>query len=219
VNKPIKRLAVLGVAALLLSGCASTNSIPEDHFYRLAPLSPPMPYAEPRLEQQLVVGRVKAYGIYHERAILYIPAGRADTLKYHHYHYWIDKPAVMIREQLIHYLRESRVSAAVSDVSGRHQKGWHLQPMLKRFERQLKSNGDVEVGIELDIKLVPESNGAPPVVRTYSVRHRAEDGSMAASIRAFNSGLLEIYRTITADLSELAGLPESTISQNPYYER
>ena len=192
------------LGSLLLAGCAATSAIPEDHFYRLATLDPLRQYSEPVLKGQLVIGRIKTYGIYHERAILYSPAGQPDTLKYHYYHHWIDKPPSLIRAQMIQYLRKTGLFEAVIAGTGRQVESVHLNPELKQFERQLGERGEVDVCITLGLRVGDGLNGATLLEKDYLARYRAKDGSMPASIHAFNAGMAEVYQRIMEDLIEFS---------------
>lgn len=199
-NRKNSLLAGLLFISLILTGCASTSSIPEDHYYRLTSLEPKVRFSDPKIVNTLVVDRVKAFGIYHERAILFTRESNPETLKYHHYHHWIDKPAVLLREQLIHYLREAGFSDYVVEGSGRQDGDVHLQLNLKQFERQLHANGDVDVTITVNASVILDKNQPPVLFRDYSVVSRAEDGSMSATIRAFNQGLGNLYQSLTDEL-------------------
>lgn len=181
-------------------GCASSSSMPEDNYYRLTPINQIEKLSAPRINATLVVERVKAYGIYHERAILYVPEDSPETLKYHHYHHWIDKPATLVREHLLRYLRDLAVADNIVADQGRQNDALLLKLDLKNFERELHRNGEVYVKISLGLRIVNKKHHNPILVQDYTETSRAEDGSMAATIHAFNLGLANIYQQLSEDL-------------------
>jgi len=105
---------------------------------------------------------------------------------------------------LIDYLGDARLFGDVSAANGRRGEGVHLQPVLKRFERRLQADGQVDIAILLGIRVTTGKRGQPLLDKQYTARQPAKDVSMPASIRAFNAGLHTIYQRLTADLSELS---------------
>ena len=185
--------------SLFLAGCASTSSIPEDHFYRLASIEPPERFSVPPIRQPLIVDRIKTYGIYHERAIVYSQKGRPDTLRLHHYRHWIDKPADLLHDQLVAYLRSLGIADSVNEADGRLH-GVKLKLDLKRFERRLSDDGKVSAEICMQLQAVDEKEGARLFNKEYSVLRPASDASMTATLSAFNLGLADIYERLAEDL-------------------
>ncbi len=190
---------------ILLEGCASSSSMPEDHYYRLSPVAEVEKLSAPIIKSRLVVERIKTFGIYNERAILYASEDNPETLKYHHYHHWIDKPANLVREQLSNYLRDVALADNVVDDNSRQNRDMLLQVDIKKFERVLRTNGDVHVRITLRLKVSSERNDTQILFKSYTELNKAENGSMAATIRAFNLGLANIYQQLSNDIIESVG--------------
>ncbi len=199
-NKVRYCLAAVISLSVVLIGCASSSSMPEDHYYRLSQINNVNKISATIINETLVVERVKAYGIYHERAMLYAQEDSPETLKYHHYHYWIDKPAVLVREQFIRYLRDAAVAQHVVESEIRQHDGIMLNLELKNFERELHNNGEVFVRISLGLRTFNTKRNTPIFSQDYTEIIKADDGSMAATVRAFNIGLADIYQKLSNDL-------------------
>ena len=123
------------LVSLLLVACASSPPVPDDHYYRLTTVHPEQSNASPKFKGVLKVDPVKAYGIYRERALLYSRAEHPEELQQHRYHYWIDTPSRLIRDQLVDFLRASQIAESVAGSQLPVQGDLKLKLSLKQFER------------------------------------------------------------------------------------
>jgi len=200
-----RRQAIAGIitltAILLLTGCASTGTPPQDHYYRLTPPDTAQPLEAPEIQGVLTVDRVKAPGILRERALLYSLESSPEEVKQYRYHHWIGTLPNMIREQLIVYLRQSNIAGYVEGEQTTAEADVRLKIKLKKFERVLADEGDgATVSLKLDVVVISDRRPERVMMQGYSVVKPASDKTMLASVRAMNEGLGEIYLQILTDL-------------------
>ncbi|MFN2339023.1 MAG: ABC-type transport auxiliary lipoprotein family protein [Gammaproteobacteria bacterium] len=189
--------------ALFLSGCAGT--VPDDHFYRLATLPVEQAFERPPLVGVLRVERVEAVGLLRDRALLYSHADRPQQLQRHHYHHWIGPPPVLVRDQLVQYLRDSDIADLVAtDPMGRDA-DLYLHLELRDFSRRLHAGGRAAVRVELGLVAQPADRESPQLVRRYAREVTAANGSPAAAVTAFDQALAEIYGELARDLMQMTG--------------
>ncbi len=193
----------LTALCLLLTGCASTGTTPEDHYYRLTLPDTVRSLEVPVIRGVLTVDRVKASGILRERALLYSLDSSPEELKQYRYHHWIGTPPNMIREQLIAYLRKSNIAGHVAGEQTTAEADIRLRIKLQKFERILSDEGDdARVNLKLEVEVASDKRVQPIMIKSYDIVKPASDKSMLASVRAMNMGLQEIYDQLLADLQK-----------------
>lgn len=194
------RQFTLFCASLVLAGCASTQSVPEDHFYRLTPLSVAEPFTVPPFAGVIKVERVKAFGIFQERAVLFSREATPETLERYHYHFWIDAPTALLRKHLVAYLRKRGIAQLVVGSEIQQPGDIQLQLELNNFERILNDTGKIQVKVGLAVVVNNGRGEKPLLIKSYSAMKKLDDKTMPASIKAFNQGLQDIYQQLSEDL-------------------
>lgn len=187
---------------LLIAACATGEPIPEDHYYRLIAPVAPARLAEPAIPGTLKVEPIETFGIYRERAMLYARSDNPAGLGQHHYHYWIDTPSRLIRDQLVDYLRKSGVADTVAGAQIGLRGDLRLHLELKNFERVIHPSGAVSVKVRLDA-VITDPSERPLKIASYLREPQADDASIAASVDAFNRALEGIYGQLLKDLITL----------------
>jgi ABC-type uncharacterized transport system auxiliary subunit len=196
--------AFIGAAiTLLLSACASSPPVPDDHYYRLTMLQPEQTMERPKFTGVLKVDPVKAYGIYRERALLYSRSDHPEELQQHRYHYWIDTPSRLIRDQLVDFLRASQIAENVAGSQLPVQGDIKLKLSLKQFERVIDKSEPQRVRVTLDALLL-NADGKPLLTRRYQRLLTTSGASIAASVRSFDQALSEIYAELLKDMRALS---------------
>jgi ABC-type uncharacterized transport system auxiliary subunit len=197
-----ERALLLLAAVWVLAGCASRSDVPDDRYYRLATPTPVAGAPGPMLQGRLQVDRIEAFGVYRDRAIVYVSADEPRALRHHHYHFWVAPPTDLVRDQLAEYLRRARMAETVStEAGGRREADLVLAAQLTNFERQFLPTGGVQavVGLRVTIK----RGGAILLQRSFSATDTAEDASFSASVRAFERALARVYADLAADLGRV----------------
>jgi cholesterol transport system auxiliary component len=190
-------------ACLAILGC-STASTPQVRYYRLgvekvAPSHRANPPA-PLLQGVLAVERLTPDGLIGERPILYSEDGRGLEVHQHHYHYWIEPPADMVREQLAAYLRARNTAKTVVTPEMRIRPDYFIRGRLTRFERVI-GDGRGRVVIEADLALKEVASRRLRWMDTYRAEIPSEGGDILDSVEAFNRGLGDLFARFLEDIS------------------
>ncbi len=191
------RTVIYSLAIALLAGCVTSDSVPQNNFYRMTELQPAMMKPGSQLPGVLLVERVKAFGILRERPLLYSFEKSPEAVKQHHYHHWADAPTSLIREQLSAYLRQANIAAEIVTETRNEQPDYRLRTDLKQFERRLLDNGEVEILVALRISVVTKSNTQS---KNYVIKRRHQSNSVLASVREINGALAEIYAAMVENI-------------------
>lgn len=199
---PIRVTVLFTLAlALLLGGCVGAGTVPEIRYYRL-PVAHPMPLAQPLYSEPLAVPRLRASGLYHERAMLYYQPDQPLDLRLYHYHFWADAPALLIRDHLVDYLRAKRVATTVVRDQGDGTARVELYGRLVRFEREV-SPDRIVVHVALEFTLETGKVVRLPTKR-YEAEQAAADRTLHATAQAFGNALEQIYAQLIDDLRSTA---------------
>lgn len=191
---------VIYSSMLILSGCLSTEPVPENNFYRLVPIEQIKRYDKTSIPGSLVVERVKAIGILRERALLYSTDKSPEVVQQHHYHYWVDSPTSLIREQMVTYFRNANLANHVTTERRSGSGDYHLKVEMKKLERILLSSGRVAVKVTLAMELSASNQVRPLFTRNYSENRESKDPSVLASVRMMNESLTAIYSRMVQDV-------------------
>jgi cholesterol transport system auxiliary component len=114
----IKTTRTLNIGLVLLSfgllvGCGSAPPVPEDQYYRLQAVYTTKPLAHKTLPGTIEVDRFVADGLTSQRAVVYSEIETPNQVRVYHYDFWIKPPTVMLRDELVSFLRASKISDAV----------------------------------------------------------------------------------------------------------
>lgn len=201
-NAAAEKVFLGTLVGLLLAACASSPPVPDDHYYRLTTVQPEQSNVSPKFKGVLKVDPVKAYGIYRERALLYSRSEHPEELQQHRYHYWIDTPSRLIRDQLVDFLRASQIAESVAGSQLQVQGDLKLKLSLKQFERVIEKSAAHRVRVTLEALLIA-SDGKQLMTKRYQRELATSDPSMPSSVRAFNLALHEIFGDLLKDLQTL----------------
>ncbi|MBM3564646.1 MAG: ABC transporter [Alphaproteobacteria bacterium] len=189
-----------GVAAALLLAALSACGQPElptDHYYRLQ-VPPPKAAAQPALKGTIEVNRFSADGLVAGRAIVYTESGQPHQLKEYHYHFWTEPPALMLRDQLVAFLRGGNLAQTVTTPEMRANADHVLTGRIIRLE---KIEGARPQGV-LDVELaVRSARGQMTLLNVYSAAIAADNNSVEAGVLAINKALEQVYTRFAADLA------------------
>lgn len=185
------------VAAALLTACAQPE-VPTDHFYRLQVAAPPAPLATARLDGTVEV-ELTADGLVDGRNIIYSDAGKPNELREYHYHFWTEPPKVMLRDQLIAYLRASGVASKVVTHEMRAGPQYVINGKIKRLEKI--AGNQPRAMVELELALMRADTGKLLVLGTYGIGVDAKSDTVPAAITAIDKALAQIFAKFVADIA------------------
>lgn len=191
-------LALMSVFAL--AACAQPE-LPSDHYYRLQVVLPEKSKAKPVFKGTIEVERFLADGLTAGRPIVYSQAGSQHQLLEYHYHFWTEPPVVMLRDQLIDYLRAARVAGMVVSPEMRSRPDYRLTAKIKRLEKIVGPKPSVVV--ELQLGLQDEKSGAIRHLANYRVEVGAASPGVGDAVIAMNKALSKIYSQLVSNLRKL----------------
>lgn len=199
-RQSVARTGMTLMAVLVISSCSSAPPVPEDHYYRLQAV-----FAGDRKPVTLFAGTVEidrfvADGLTSERAIVYSKAGSPNEVKAHHYHFWIKPPTVMLRDELVRFLRQAKVSKAVVTPAMRVRADYVVTGKIRHLERVTGENGRTRLEVELGVR--NPSDGELLFLKTYKQDNATADASVASGVEALNTALSIIYADFLNDISK-----------------
>ncbi len=192
-------VAVLLVAAGLLSACGVPPSVPQDRYYRIDVASPDADSAV--LNGVVEMDRFGAEGLSSGRAIVFVAEGEGLALQEYNYDFWIEPPSVMLRDALIGYLRAANVAQIFVTPEMRANAPYLMTGRIHRLET-LRDNSPAAV-VELELALTDTRTGTIKLVRSYMVEVPAEDGTVKAAVAAANTAVSDIFARFLSDLRAL----------------
>lgn len=194
-------LVLLSIVAFLsLQGCATSQSIPADKFYRLSiEAKVPSSYKSIPINGKLAISRFSTDALHSERPMLYSSDNSGLVLNQYHYHHWIDSPANMIQEQMVRYFKDSGASGNVYTTGTSHDYEYLLKGKIFRFESVISTSSRVD--IEMEITLLKKTGQEIVLTRRYKKEIPVNGDSMHEVVINFNSGLSEIFDSILKDIT------------------
>jgi ABC-type uncharacterized transport system auxiliary subunit len=178
----------------LLVGClGSTAPVPRDHYYRLLVSSPADKSAEGRFASVIRVELLQADGLLRERPLLYSESGASHEVQQHNYHYWTDAPPRMLQDQLVAYLRQSKIARSVVTPDMRVPADYQISGKVKRLERLL-GGGPPRVFVEMEIALVRLSDNSLVLVDNFAEQEPEVGKGIGSAIIALNKATGRVFR-------------------------
>ncbi len=192
-------LPALGlIAAGFLAACGSAAPVPEDQFYRLVVSQPAS--SKTLFPGIMEVDRFVADGLTAGRPIVYSETGKPFQVKEYHYHFWTQPPTVMLRDELVSYLRARKVSDTVVTPEMRVTPDYVLIGKIKRLEKVV---GDPPKAVlELELSLRKASGDKILHLDTYRVETVSDGPGVDDAVKSLNTALTSIYGKFVHDLSK-----------------
>jgi len=198
--KNVLLLALALVSAGILSACGSVAPVPEDQFYRLRAKAPSTALSKPLLQGTLVVERFVADGLTAGRPLVFSEAGKPYQVKEFHYHFWTQPPTVMLRDELVNYLRARKVADVVVTPEMRVTPDYVLIGKINRLEKVNGSPPKAVLEIELGVRKV--RGGKLVILDTYRVETQSSGSGVDAAVESLNISLTDVYAEFIAALSK-----------------
>lgn len=183
-----------------LGGCASAPPAPEDHYYRLqATYAAGAAMANP-LSGTIEVDRFVADGLTSERGLVYSDAATPSQVHAYHYHFWIKPPTVMLRDEMVAFLREAKAAKAVVTPELRVDADYALTGKIEHLE-QVRGKGVNRTLMEIELALREAGDGKLLFLKTYRQENAAAEG-VASAVDSLNTALSIVYADFLADLAK-----------------
>ena len=184
-------LAVLGAAC-------SQPPVPQDRFYRLQVAPPTAVPAALRLPGILEVPRFAADGLMAGRPIVFSEANAPTEVSAYFYHFWLEPPGVMLRDELVAYLRAAGVAKTVVTPELRLEPDFILTARIKRIEQGRGAAPKAVVILEVAIN--SRRDDRLLLLKTYEVEKAAADNGVGAAVDALGGGLTTVFARLVADI-------------------
>ncbi len=147
------------------------------------------------------IDRFVADGLTANLSIVYSTGDRPLEVKSYHYHLWTDPPVVMLRDQLVSYLRAAKVASKVVTPEMRVGADYVVIGKINRLEKVIGS--PAKVAVELELSLSQRTDGKLLFLDTYRVVTVSENDTVGAAVKALNKALGKVYASFTADISKI----------------
>jgi len=192
-------LPALGLmAAGFLAACGSAATVPEDQFYRLTVTAPPP--SKTLFPGTMEVDRFVADGLTAGRPLVYSETGKPYQVKEFHYHFWTQPPTVMLRDELVSYLRARKISDIVVTPEMRVTPDYILTGKIKRLEKVL---GDPPMAVlELELGLRKAAGDKIIYLDTYRVEATSGGPGVDDAVKSLNGAVTKIFANFVQDLSK-----------------
>lgn len=198
----MKLKAMIISAGLLTAACGSAPPVPEDNYYRLQAIYASEPLASKSLPGTIEVDRFVADGLTSERPIVYSRAESPNQVKAYHYEFWIKPPTVMLRDELVSFLRASKISDSVVTPEMRVSADYVLTGKIKHLEQVIMKSGYRTI-LELELGLRKPKTGELLFLESYRLENDANGSSVGAAVESLNTALSIIYADFLTSVSKL----------------
>jgi cholesterol transport system auxiliary component len=187
------------VAAVLLAACGSAPPVPEDQFYRLRVTPAPSP-GQKLLPGTVEIDRFVADGLTAGRPIVYSESGKPYQVREYHYHFWTQPPTVMLRDELVAFLRAAKVADAVVTPEMRVPADFVLTGKISRLEKVVGEPPKAVLEMELAVRKA--AGGKLVFLDTYRIESTSDGAGVDDTVNALNQALATIYRKFLSDLAK-----------------
>lgn len=194
----ICRLLPSLVAASIVAACVSASPVPEDQYYRLR--VPPPPASNKLLPGTLEIERFVADGLTAGRPIVYSESGKPHQVREYHYHFWTQPPTVMLRDELVAFLRAAKVADAVVTPEMRIPADHVLTGKIIRLEKVVGT--PAKAVLELELAVRKTTGGKLIFLNVYRTESESNDSGVDDAVATLNKALAGIYRKFLSDLEK-----------------
>mgnify|MGYP002634895240 CR=1 FL=1 len=202
--KPVRnRFGLFGVFLALgvLAGCASQPPVPSDKYYRMQAVFAAAPLTAVKFPGTLEIERFTADGLTAGRPIVYIDSNNTNQLLEYHYHFWTQPPTIMLRDELVSYLRTAKMFSNVVIPEMRLNPDYVMTGRILKMEQVLGSPNRTR--LEMEISLRRPENSKLVFLKTYVHETTQSSAAVPAAVTGLNEALNVIYSDLLADLQNL----------------
>ncbi len=202
-TRPVKAIMKSAVSLAILASvaaCGSAPPVPEDNYFRLQAVFVGQPATTKLFDGTIEIDRFVADGLTSERSIVYSERAKSSQVKAYHYQFWIKPPTVMLRDELVSYLREAKIADAIVTPEMRIDAKYALTGKIRHLEQV---RGEANRGLlELELGLRDPRNGKLLFLKSYRADNQAAGGDVADAVDALNTGISIVYADFLADLKK-----------------
>lgn len=193
--KTIRSILLSVPVMFVIVACAAQPPATQDRYYRIDVQQPAS--VGVILPGTLEMEPFGAEGLVAGRAIIHVETEGATTLQEYNYDFWAEPPGIMIRDDLMSYLRDAGVANAIVTPEMRASADYVLSGRVSRLE--MVRGPTPKAYVELEIAITKESNGKVRLVKSYGLSVAATDGTVEAAVAAANRGVEAIFAQFLKD--------------------
>jgi ABC-type uncharacterized transport system auxiliary subunit len=191
------RTILMNLSLVLLVAACGSPAVPQDRYYRIS-------VEQPAMGTQIIEGTLEmepfmAEGLVSGRAIIHVESEGATTLQEYNYDFWAEPPGLMIRDELMAYLRDAGVAEVIVTPEMRASADYILSGHVSRLE--MVRGSEPKAYVELDLAVTKESSGKVRLVKSYGLSVAAVNGTVKAGVDAANQGIEAIFAQFLKDLN------------------
>lgn len=195
------KLSIILAAGLFVAGCASQPPVPSDKYYRLQAVFAGSALSSPKFSGTFEVERFTADGLTAGRPIVYVEAGDPNQLQEYHYHFWTQAPTVMLRDELVTYLRAAKIANNVVTPEMRLEPDYVMTGRIRKLEQVIGSGNATRLEVELSVRR--PSDGKLLFLKSYAHETKQSSQGVASAVDAFNQSINIIFSDLFQDLKAL----------------
>lgn len=194
----LARRFLLLTLVLSLSACfGSAPPVPKEQYFRLIADTGPKAATKP-IDGVIEVPPLQAEGIMGERPLLFTK-DNGLKLEQRNYAYWTDPPPAMLRDQLIAYLRATKLAKDVVPSELRVLTQYRVEGRIKRLEQLVGGKNSAVMALEL--ALIDKTTDSIVSSGSYEVTKQADGKNIDDAVHALNAALNEILAKFVTDLA------------------
>ena len=200
-------IALVAVLSVVLTSCAGSAKVPEDHFYRLPVITLSANGDAPQLSGRIEIEEPETDGLYRERSIMYLDVNRPLEIKQYHYRHWMYRPGLLVQQYLLEYFQKRYPDKPVIKYTASGNADNIIGGRVVRFERVI-GNSQTEILVELKLHLKKNKNSLnsvkPEVLHEeiYSRKIIAKGNSFHTTAEVFGEALQQIFQQFSTDAVE-----------------
>lgn len=186
---------------LVMAGCATQAPVPSDKYYRLHAVFADAASPAPKFAGTFEIERFTADGLTAGRPIVYVEAGDPNQLREYNYHFWTQAPTVMLRDELVTYLRTAKIAESVVIPEMRLDPKFVMTGRIRKLEQVLGASNGTRLEIEIAVRRIDD--GKLLFLKSYNQETAQTSPGVASAVDALNKSLNVIFSDLLQDLRAL----------------
>jgi ABC-type uncharacterized transport system auxiliary subunit len=196
----MRRLAVTcGLAAVLL-GISACGAAKPSKFYQLRIPESSASSSVPRIDTDLLVGRIVAPHLYRDDRIVY--RSSSTQLGAYEYHRWAEPPADSIESLLVQSLRATGAYRSVASMRSNARGDYILRGHLHELDEVNNGKNDISARVDFEVELYSQKSGTVVWSKHYSNDDAVSGNKVSEVVEVLNSNLQRGINQIVAGLAD-----------------
>jgi len=196
----MRRFAVACGLAAILAGVTACGAARPSMFYQMDIPETAAPASAPRVQTDLLVGRMIAPHLYRDDRIVYRHG--STQLGTYEYHRWAEPPADTIEALLVRALRSSGNFRSVQSLRSNARGDYILRGRLHELNEINGSASDVAARVSFEVELYSQKSGTVVWSKSYSNDEPVNGKKVPDVVDALNKNLQRGIAQVVAGLAD-----------------